>query len=97
MAANPQHQNFISGYADAINRLLDARAALKAYRERDAASGIAASLTDEDFGGSNSHLDQVAIVAAFATMDALESSLTDFTKTPPSPTPALATLLRFRP
>jgi hypothetical protein len=93
---NPQHQNFISGYASAINAMLDARATLKSYRERDAATGIVAALTPDDFAGINAPFSQQAITDAFGAMDQLEMLLTDFTKTPPEPTPLLAHLLKFR-
>ncbi len=97
-APNPQRQNFLSGYAAAVNAMLDARETLKAYRERDAATGIVAALAPDDFAGSNAYLgDASAVTGAFAAMDQLEEQLTDYTKTPPQPTPLLAALLKFRP
>lgn len=91
--ASTQNQNFLSQYAASVNALLDARAALKALRERDTATGIVASLTADDFAGANSFLNRDAITSAFAAMDQLEGLLTDYTKQPPAPT----VLLKFRP
>lgn len=94
--SNAQHQNFISLYAKAVNSLLDAREQLKAFRERDAAQGLVAALTPDDFAGMNSYLAAADIQAAFAAMDTLEALLTNFAVNPPAPTPALASLLKFR-
>jgi hypothetical protein len=108
-APNTQHQNFISNYAAAINNLLAARGMLKALREQDGAAsvansgtGIVASLTSDDFAGNNAYLlgtssPGALITAAFATMDELESLLTNFATTPPTPTAALAALTAFKP
>jgi hypothetical protein len=92
-----QNQNFISNFANAINDVLQARAALKQLREQDVAAGIVAGLQASDFTGSNAYLAPADVVAAEAAMDAIEAILTDFTKTPPQPTTALKALLKFRP
>lgn len=100
MAANPQHQNFVSNYATAMNNLLSARSELKTLREQHTSLGYgpagADPLTADDFAGANATLSPEKIAAALQTMDALESILTDFASTPPAPTPALAALLAFR-
>lgn len=94
--------NFISLYRNAVKALLDARATLKSFREQDSAAkvetgtSIVESMVPGDFAGSNADLAQADLVAALATMDSLEASLTDFTKSPPVPTVGLASLLKFR-
>ena len=98
-----QAANFASSYRAAVNQLLDARAALKALREQDGTLGLVAAMQASDLAGTNADLVPAtgaagaAFTAAFTTVDELESILTDFTKTPPAPTAALAALLKFRP
>jgi hypothetical protein len=94
---NPQHANFISNYAAAVNVLLAARASLKVLREQYTALGLSVNLTSADFTGSNATLSTAEITAAIATMDTLESVLTDFSVTPPTPTAALQALVAFIP
>lgn len=100
MAANSQHQNFISQYASSVNALLNARASLKALREQYDSLGFgvgATALTADDFAGQNAYLTPENITAALATMDQLEAMLTNFGVIPPAPTAALQSLLAFRP
>jgi hypothetical protein len=91
--------NFVTRYRRAINALLDAREALKALRELAATQGYPGSFVAGAgaFADNNADLQAADLAAAFDEMDALESKLTDFTKTPPQPTPGLAALLKFRP
>ena len=94
MAANTQHQNFISGVAAAANSLLDARSRIKDLRERFVALEILNNLTEDDFAGSNSYLgNPKTVYDVFATFDEIEGVFIQGDVA----TEHLKNLLRFRP
>jgi hypothetical protein len=97
--ANSQNANYAREYVTNVKKLLDARDALKSLRERSA-TGIVETITVEDLASlvETAHLpSKQVILDAFPVMDGLESLFTDFGTTPPTPKPALLTLLKFRP
>lgn len=94
MAANTQHQNFISGVAAAANALLDARAKVKNLREQFIALDLQNNLIQEDLAGSNSYLGTPkTIYDVFSTFEEIEALFISGDQA----TEHLKNLLRFRP